>query len=242
MRIVMDTIVFCADSNLVTVDDAIRHLEIYPQLYWEVGYTIDKSQFSFPMIGLIHINGSQVEYRATIADIIPFSVSHYTAKDAWLNKPATWIKEWQKNIKNVRERSWKIAYVMTDIQPFSYDTLKLIKYKDKKQLTWPPRSYTRVLVSMPPTTTDAVSANGGANVKITLAGKNLEDFLVQQLESIEPGLTLVERQLSTAAGRLDLLCRDCKGHHVVIELKRSQGTDQVVGQILRYGRQKGQAV
>ena len=84
------------------------------------------------------------------------------------------------------------------------------------------------------TTADSIITNGGVSGKISLAEKNLEDFLVQQLESIEPGLTLVERQLLTAAGRLDLLCRDCKGHYVVIELKRSQGTDQVVGQILRY--------
>jgi Holliday junction resolvase-like predicted endonuclease len=57
---------------------------------------------------------------------------------------------------------------------------------------------------------------------------------VQQLEALEPGLRLVKRQLSTPAGRLDLLCKDINGNHVVIELKPTQGTDQVVGQILRY--------
>jgi RecB family endonuclease NucS len=38
----------------------------------------------------------------------------------------------------------------------------------------------------------------------------------------------------TNAGRLDLLCRDTKGNYVVVELKRTLGTDQVAGQILRY--------
>jgi len=57
---------------------------------------------------------------------------------------------------------------------------------------------------------------------------------VQQLDEIEPGLSLVSRQLSTPAGRLDLFCRDVHGNYVVVELKKTQGTDQVVGQILRY--------
>lgn len=42
------------------------------------------------------------------------------------------------------------------------------------------------------------------------------------------------RTLSTPAGRLDLLCQDELGRYVVVELKRHQGTDQAVGQVLRY--------
>jgi RecB family endonuclease NucS len=67
-----------------------------------------------------------------------------------------------------------------------------------------------------------------------LAERNLEDFVILQLEEIEPGLKLIKRQLSTSAGRLDILCQDRFGWYVVVELKREQGTDQVVGQILRY--------
>lgn len=62
----------------------------------------------------------------------------------------------------------------------------------------------------------------------------LEDFVIDRLEEIEAGLRLEKRQLSTNAGRLDLLCKDRDGQYVVVELKRSQGTDQVMGQILRY--------
>ena len=57
---------------------------------------------------------------------------------------------------------------------------------------------------------------------------------MQQLDEIEAGLHLVTRQLSTPAGRLDLFCRDARGNYVVVELKKTQGTDQVVGQVLRY--------
>jgi hypothetical protein len=67
-----------------------------------------------------------------------------------------------------------------------------------------------------------------------IAETNLEDFVIQQLEKIEAGLRLEGRQLSTPAGRLDLLCRDKAGNYVVVELKNTRGSDQVVGQILRY--------
>ena len=68
----------------------------------------------------------------------------------------------------------------------------------------------------------------------SLAERNLEDFMVHHIEEIEPGLRVVERQLSTPVGRLDLLCEDADGDCVVVELKRTQGTDAAVGQILRY--------
>ena len=61
---------------MVTVDDAIRHLSTHDELYWEVGFRIAKDSFSFPMLGFIHISGSQVEYRATIRGIMPFSPDH----------------------------------------------------------------------------------------------------------------------------------------------------------------------
>jgi len=72
------------------------------------------------------------------------------------------------------------------------------------------------------------------NQRRPLAEHNLEDFVLLQLDEIEPGLQLIKRQLSTAAGRLDILCQDRFGWYVVVELKRDQGTDQFVGQILRY--------
>jgi hypothetical protein len=229
----MDAILFSANPSMVTVDDAIRHLSTHDELYWEVGFRIAKDSFSFPMLGFIHISGSQVEYRATISDIVPFSPDHYDNKKlAERVKPKSWLQEWKKNVGVARTHPWKNALVMTEIVPFSYDTCSIYKY-DGTLIQKAPQGYARVL---PPGHGDrAMAARArGRTPPPTLAEKNLEDIMVHQLDAIEPGLRLEKRQLSTPAGRLDLLCRDAKGNYVVVEFKRMQGTDQVVGQILRY--------
>jgi len=117
---------------------------------------------------------------------------------------------------------------MTEIVPFSLDTYLFEKYTGGA-IEHPPQGFVRVLPpNQPPEASPALPS------RISIAEKNLEDFVVQQLDVVEAGLCLVKRQLSTAAGRLDLLCQDALGNYVVVELKKSQGTDQVVGQILRY--------
>ncbi|HXX81966.1 MAG TPA: endonuclease NucS domain-containing protein [Thermodesulfovibrionales bacterium] len=132
---------------------------------------------------------------------------------------------------------------MTHIEPFSYNTYDFQKYGGgpvKKA----PRDYVRVLQPGQPNQTlmhSTLKSRSVQKASLTptsqrrpLAERNLEDFVLLQLEKIEPGLKLLKRQLGTTAGRLDILCQDHLGRYVVIELKREQGSDQVVGQILRY--------
>ena len=226
----MDAILFSANPNMATVDDAIRHLADHKELYWEVPFRVVKDNFSYPMYGFIHISGGQVEYRATIRDIVSFSPAHYEGELAARVKPQPWLQEWRENANDTRSRSWKNAFVITEIVPFSYDTY-LFEKIDRAKVQAPPRSYVRVL---PPDHVPPPRARSAPTAEKLLAERNLEDFVVQQLEAIEPGLRFVDRQLSTLAGRLDLLCMDASGSYVVVELKRTQGTDQVVGQILRY--------
>jgi len=234
----VDAILFSANPNLVSVDDARKHLANHKEFYWSVGFRIAaKNNFSYPIDGYIHIRGGQVEYRATIRDIIPFSPRHFEDHALALQvKPEPWIRQWKENVGGYRSRPWKNVFIITEIVPFSYDTYEFEKC-DGTRVQNAPENYIRVhspdriMQTRPqvlPTERKCL-ANG-----VLLAERNLEDFIVQQLDAIEPGLHLVVRQLSTPAGRLDLLCKDPSGCHVIVELKRMQGSDEVVGQILRY--------
>lgn len=66
--------------------------------------------------------------------------------------------------------------------------------------------------------------------------KGIEEFYVQRLQMLEPGLKLVKdgRQYVTPIGRMDLLCKSNHGEYVVIEIKAEDAPDSVFGQILRY--------
>lgn len=51
---------------------------------------------------------------------------------------------------------------------------------------------------------------------------------------IEPGLTVLDRELPTDVGGIDLFARDRHGRLVVVELKRAKGTQEAVHQLARY--------
>ena len=221
---------------MVEVDDAIRHLADHEELYWNVGFGIARDAFVYPMCGFIHISGAQVGYRVTISNILPFSPDQYEdRKLAERVKPKPWLREWEENLNDLRLFPGKHALVMTEIVPFSYDTCSFFKY-DGTRVQKPPQGYVRVRLPGHGAVGDGLPrpVHDLTVVGPTLAERNLEDLVIHQLEAIEPGLRLEKRQLSTPAGRLDLLCKDAKGNYVVVELKRTQGTDQVVGQVLRY--------
>jgi hypothetical protein len=235
----MDAIIVSANAKLVHVDDARNHLDDHDELYWEVGFPIVRDNFSFPMYCFLHImTNGQVEYRATVRDIIPFSPAHY--EDPVLApqvKPEAWRTSWKDPSDPNRQHDWKNALVMTEIVPFSYDTCSFVKYQGGERVQKPPQSFVRVFPPGHPPSPGFPTAVAEGKRPIggrSLLEGNLEEFVVQQLDAIEPGLRLVERQKSTSAGRLDLLCEDTSGNYVVVELKRTQGTDQVVGQISRY--------
>lgn len=74
-----------------------------------------------------------------------------------------------------------------------------------------------------------------------LLEKDLQRYLAENLECIEPGLKLYEDDdlsgIEFEAGggrRIDILALDKMGAFVVLELKVSRGYDRVVGQLLRY--------
>jgi RecB family endonuclease NucS len=64
--------------------------------------------------------------------------------------------------------------------------------------------------------------------------RDIEDHLVNNLDTIEKGLKLVKRQFSTDVGRIDILAEDGNGAPVIIEIKVGEARDSAIGQIARY--------
>jgi len=62
----------------------------------------------------------------------------------------------------------------------------------------------------------------------------VEDIWARNMELIEPGMTLLDRQLQTEVGRIDLFARDKDNIFTVIELKKGKTDDEVFGQLSRY--------
>jgi len=71
--------------------------------------------------------------------------------------------------------------------------------------------------------------------KVGLLEANLEKFLEDRIDQIEPGLKLIDRQVDTGiVGRLDFLCQDREGNLVVVELKKSKAGPSIIDQTQRY--------
>lgn len=64
--------------------------------------------------------------------------------------------------------------------------------------------------------------------------KDLENFLLTHLEKLEPGMKLVENQLLTDVGKLDILGTDKNSDFMVVELKAGKVGSEVLAQILPY--------
>ena len=70
--------------------------------------------------------------------------------------------------------------------------------------------------------------------------RDLQNYLVKNLESVEPGLKLYNQdgingiEFPVGGRRIDILAVDGENNLVVLELKVSKGYDRVIGQILRY--------
>ena len=62
----------------------------------------------------------------------------------------------------------------------------------------------------------------------------MQRALARQPELIEPGLTVLDWELPTDVGGIDLFARDADGSLVVVELKRAKATQEAVHQLTRY--------
>ncbi len=191
-----DAILFSAKLSMVDIDDAERHLEENPELYWSVMFQIDASKFSFPILGFIHISAKQVAYRALIDRIIPFSAEIFKSPLAEKVKPLSFRQLWENDPRE-RARPWKNDLVLTEISPFSFDTLKFEKYPSGSGLvTLPPRNYIRVIPpnhpaeqNSTPEMTPSISRSPRPAwpPAVTIAERNLEDFVIAPTRSDRRG-------------------------------------------------------
>ena len=62
---------------------------------------------------------------------------------------------------------------------------------------------------------------------------HLQELLAEHIELLGEGYTLVRREYMTAIGPVDILCRDCNGRSVAVEIKR-RGEIDGVEQLTRY--------
>lgn len=70
----------------------------------------------------------------------------------------------------------------------------------------------------------------------------MQRALTRSPELIEPGLELLDVELPTDVGGIDLFARDRHGRLVVVELKRAKATHEAVHQLARYVQRVSEAV
>src|SRR5699024_9736452 len=64
--------------------------------------------------------------------------------------------------------------------------------------------------------------------------REMQEALAREPELIEPGLTLLDREVPTDVGGIDIYARDREGRLVIVELKRAKATQEAVHQLSRY--------
>ena len=105
----MDAIFLTRTRKHLWLRNGVKHLDGHHELYWGVGFLI-KRRFSFPIYGYVHMKGGQVEYRASIRDIVEFSPDHY--EDSSI-EPESWrLPEnrgtWKSEFSDDRDRAFLV--------------------------------------------------------------------------------------------------------------------------------------
>lgn len=128
-------ILFSAKPNNAQL--SVEHLDNNAELYWTTTFPIKSSSYSFPVIGLMHINGDKVRYKCRIIDIRTFKPSDYSDP---AKKPYLWRNEYHKN-----PTARSTTLVITKMPKFDYRTKDLIKI-DGTLVKQHPQRHVRVYI------------------------------------------------------------------------------------------------
>lgn len=138
----MDAILFSARNGIV--EAAIDHLGDPDRcVYWSLAVPMKANELSTPIVGLIHVKGDQVKYRATIDRIIPYDPAHDDDPEV---KPTLWRDE---KAKKSPDRRPLFDLVISQIVPFSYETTSLLKKINGEPVKQAPQGYVRILLPDP---------------------------------------------------------------------------------------------
>lgn len=85
-----------------------------------------------------------------------------------------------------------------------------------------------------PVVAQALALREGGNFVLLGSEAEMQAALAADPEIIEAGLTLVDIELPTDVGGIDLMARDSEGRLVVVELKRGKANHEAVHQLSRY--------
>lgn len=85
-----------------------------------------------------------------------------------------------------------------------------------------------------PALAQAVGLREGNGFVLMGSEAQMQRALARHPEVIEAGLVVLDRELPTEVGGIDLFARDAAGCLVVVELKRSRATQEAVHQLSRY--------
>ncbi|KUO87558.1 MAG: endonuclease [Thermoproteus sp. JCHS_4] len=97
-----------------------------------------------------------------------------------------------------------------------------------------PRPSESVVLKMERVLEIALFDAGSSSVRLRGTERDLVDFLVKNMEVVEPGLDVVGVEVPTEAGHIDILAVDGAGEYVVVEVKRDVADHEAVFQLRRY--------
>ena len=98
------------------------------------------------------------------------------------------------------------------------------------------------VVFLEPALAQALELNEVSGFVLFGSEAEMQKALTRNPEAIEAGLTLIDAELPTEVGDIDLYARDRQGRLVVIELKRGKATQEAVYQLMRYVERIGEIV